>query len=106
MGLTFKENCPDIRNTRVIDVIERLNESVYDIDVYDPWVDKERALLEYDISLINQPALGAYDAIILAVAHEKFKTMSLKQVKKFGKEKHIIYDVKYLFGPNEVDGRL
>ena len=106
MGLTFKENCPDIRNTRVIDIIERLTECGYDIDVYDPWVDKEKAILEYNITPVNQPASGAYDAIILAVAHDEFISMSLKQIKKFGKEKHIVYDVKYLFGPNDVDGRL
>ena len=106
MGLAFKENCPDIRNTRVIDVIERLTECGCDIDVYDPWVDKDNAILEYNITLINQPVLGAYDAIILAVAHGEFKTMSIKQIKKFGKEKHIVYDVKSLFGPNDVDGRL
>jgi UDP-N-acetyl-D-galactosamine dehydrogenase len=106
MGFTFKENCPDIRNTRVIDVIEKLTECDCDVDVYDPWISIDKAALEYNITPINKPASGVYDAIILAVAHDEFKQMSLNQIKKFGKEKHIIYDVKYLFGPNDVDGRL
>ncbi len=106
MGLTFKENCPDIRNTGVIDIIDKLTEVGADIDVYDPWVDKDNAAVEYNIKPINEPTLGIYDAIILAVAHDEFKQMSLDKIKKFGKDRHIVYDVKYLFGPDEVDGRL
>ena len=106
MGLTFKENCPDIRNTRVIDIVEKFVELNSNVDVYDPWVKKDAAELEYNINLINKLDLCKYDAIILAVAHDKFKEISLEHIKSFAKENHIIYDVKYLFNSNDVDGRL
>lgn len=106
MGLTFKENCPDIRNTRVIDLVKEFKNFNCDVDVYDPWVNKAQAMDEYNIKLIDQPAIGKYDVIILAVAHDVIKDFSLKKIKALGKTNHVLYDVKYLLGPNDVDGRL
>ena len=106
MGLTFKENCPDLRNTRVVDVVEEFEGFNCNVDVYDPWVDKDEAMHEYDIKPIDQPVEGKYDAILLAVAHDEFKELSLEQIKAFGKDNHVLYDIKYLLGANEVDGRL
>ena len=106
MGLAFKENCPDIRNTRVVDLIEQFDSFNCSTEVYDPWVDKDAAMDEYKIKLIEEPMEGKYDAIILAVAHDVFKNLSSEQIKTFGKENHIIYDIKYLLENEEVDGRL
>jgi UDP-N-acetyl-D-glucosamine/UDP-N-acetyl-D-galactosamine dehydrogenase len=106
MGLTFKENCPDLRNTRVIDLIEEFKGFNCNVDVYDPWVDKDEAVHEYGIKPIDQPVEGKYDTIILAVAHDEFKELSLEQIKAFGKDNHVLYDIKYLLKANEVDGRL
>ena len=106
MGLAFKENCPDIRNTKVADLIEELNNFNCSVDVYDPWVDKLEAMHEYNVELINAPVKGKYDAIVIAVAHDKFKDYSLSQIKDFGKDNHVIYDIKYLLSADHVDGRL
>ena len=106
MGLTFKENCPDLRNTRVVDLVEEFEGFNCNIDVYDPWVDKDEAVHEYGIKPIDQPVEGKYDAILLAVAHDEFKALSLEQIKAFGKDNHVLYDIKYLLDANEVDGRL
>ena len=106
MGLAFKENCPDIRNTKVADLIKELNIFNCSVDVYDPWVDKIEAMHEYNIELINAPAKGKYDAIVIAVAHDKFKDYSSNEIKDFGKDNHIIYDIKYLLNADDVDGRL
>jgi UDP-N-acetyl-D-glucosamine/UDP-N-acetyl-D-galactosamine dehydrogenase len=106
MGLTFKENCPDIRNTRVVDVVEELESFNCHVDVYDPWVNKDEVVHEYHIRPISQPVKGKYDAIVLAVAHDEFKKLSLEQIKAFGKENYVLYDIKYLLDANDVDGRL
>ena len=106
MGLTFKENCPDLRNTRVVDLVEEFKEFNCNVDVYDPWVDKDEAVHEYGIKPIDQPIEGKYDAILLAVAHDEFKELTLEQIKAFGKDNHVLYDIKYLLDANEVDGRL
>ena len=106
MGLTFKENCPDIRNTRVVDLIEQFDNFNCSTEVYDPWVDTGAAMDEYKIKLIEEPVEGKYDAIILAVAHDIFKNLSSVQIKTFGKENHVIYDIKYLLDNEDVDGRL
>jgi UDP-N-acetyl-D-glucosamine/UDP-N-acetyl-D-galactosamine dehydrogenase len=106
MGLTFKENCPDLRNTRVVDLVKEFEGFNCNVDVYDPWVDNDKALHEYGIKPIDQPIEGKYDAILLAVAHDEFKELSLKQIKAFVKDNHVIYDIKYLLDANEVDGRL
>ena len=106
MGLAFKEDCPDIRNTRIIDLIEDFNNLNCSVNVYDPWVNKSQAIHEYGIEIIDKPIEGSYDAIILAVAHSEFKDMSMTQIKALGKKNSIIYDIKYLFKAKEVDGRL
>jgi len=106
MGLAFKENCPDIRNTRVVDLVEEFESFNCSIDLYDPWVSQDQAMNEYNIKLIEQPTKGKYDAIVLAVAHDIIRELSLEQIKAFGKDNHVLYDIKYLLGPNEVDGRL
>jgi len=106
MGLAFKENCPDIRNTKVADLIEELNNFNCNVDVYDPWVDKLEAMDEYNIELINAPVKGKYDAIVIAVAHDRFKDYSSNEIKDFGKDNHVIYDIKYLLSADHVDGRL
>ena len=106
MGLTFKENCPDIRNSKVIDLISEFEEFNCHVDVYDPWVELKRADDEYNLSLIAKPIRGKYDAIVLAVAHDEFKELSLEEVKAYGKDDHVLYDIKFLFKNSEVDGRL
>ncbi len=106
MGLTFKENCPDLRNTRVIDVISKLEDSGLIVDVWDPWVNKEEALKEYGISPIKTPEIGVYDGIIMAVAHEDFIKMGENGIRKFGAKKHVLYDLKYILSADESDLRL
>jgi len=106
MGLTFKENCPDLRNTRVVDLVKEFEGFNCNVNVYDPWVSKDEAVHEYNIKPINKPIKGKYDAILLAVAHDEFKQLSLEQIKAFGKDNHVLYDIKYLLKANEVDGRL
>ena len=106
MGLTFKENCPDHRNTRVIDLIKSFKDFNCNVDVYDPWVDKNQANHEYGIQLIDKPVKGNYDAIIIAVNHDEFKALTGDQIRAFGKTNHVLYDIKYLLKANESDGRL
>lgn len=106
MGLTFKENCPDIRNTKVIDIVSELKEYGVTADVYDPWVDSKEAEHEYGITPVKTPANGSYDAIILAVAHQQFREMGVKGIKALAKPEHILYDLKYLLNANDADLRL
>ena len=106
LGFAFKENCPDLRNTRVIDIIEALKTLHANIEVYDPWVVAEDAHREYSIELINEPMQNHYDAIILAVAHEQFAQMSVNGIRAYGKKNSILFDVKYVLPKNQVDGRL
>jgi len=106
MGLTFKENCPDIRNTRVVDLVAEFESFNCHVDVYDPWVDKQEAEEEYGITPIEEPLTGSYDAVILAVAHDEFKELGAERVHSYGKDQHILYDTKYLLNRDDVDGRL
>jgi len=107
MGLTFKEDCPDLRNTRVVDIIKEFGDYNCQIDVYDPWVNIAEAEHEYNITPVtDKPADGQYDAIILAVSHRQFKEMGLDKIKALGKTNSVIYDIKYLFPAGSVDGRL
>lgn len=106
MGLTFKENCPDLRNTRVVDIIQEFQHLHAKIDVYDPWVNKEEARNEYGITPIDEAEQGKYDAIVLAVPHKEFIEMGATQIRSFGKPEHILYDVKYLFPAEQTDARL
>ena len=106
MGLAFKENCPDIRNTRIIDLIHALSEYHANVDIIDPWVDKKEAKAELGVTLIDKPEPGKYDAIIIAVAHDDFKKLGSQGIHALGRNPHIIYDIKYLLPANQVDGRL
>ncbi|WP_180094659.1 MULTISPECIES: Vi polysaccharide biosynthesis UDP-N-acetylglucosamine C-6 dehydrogenase TviB [unclassified Acinetobacter] len=106
LGLSFKENCPDIRNTRIIDIVNELKEYHTNIDVYDPWVDAAEAEHEYGISPVQSVKEGTYDAVILAVAHEQFKEMGAEKIRALGKEAHILYDLKYVLSQAESDIRL
>lgn len=106
LGLAFKENCPDIRNTRVTDVIRDLQEYSVQVDVYDPWVNPDESDAEYGIRTINQPEQGAYDAILVAVAHQQFREMGAEQLHALGKPVHVLYDLKYVVDKQSVDLRL
>lgn len=106
MGMTFKENCPDIRNTKVIDSILKLKEYDMNVDVYDPWVNVEGAQHEYGITPVSAPVPGKYDAIILAVAHREFREIGVAGVRSFGKERHVLFDLKYVLPKDAVDIRL
>jgi UDP-N-acetyl-D-galactosamine dehydrogenase len=106
LGLTFKENCPDIRNTKVIDIIAELKEYGMAPEIYDPWVDPAEAQAEYGLQLLEKPAVQTYDAVIVAVAHHQFKTLGSAGIRSFGKAKHLVYDLKYLLPKQESDIRL
>lgn len=106
MGLAFKENCPDLRNTRVVDIIAELKDYNCDVDVFDPWVSPEEAFHEYKISMLRKPKSGIYDAIILAVAHQDFKAMGAVAIRELGKKSSILYDLKYVFALEDSDLRL
>jgi UDP-N-acetyl-D-galactosamine dehydrogenase len=105
MGLTFKENCPDLRNTKVVDIISELQEYNINIDIYDPWVSKEEAIEEYGLSLIDEPT-NDYEAVIVAVAHNEFIDLGAEGVRKFLKNDGLLYDLKSLFEKSESDIRL
>jgi UDP-N-acetyl-D-galactosamine dehydrogenase len=107
LGLTFKEGCPDLRNTKVIDVVRGLAGYHAHVDIYDPWIDIAEAEHEYGVTpLKDQPQANTYDAIILAVAHPEFLQMGAAGIHTFGKPEHVLYDVKSLLGKAETDGRL
>jgi UDP-N-acetyl-D-galactosamine dehydrogenase len=106
MGLTFKENCPDLRNTRVVDIIRELGEYNIEVDVYDPWVDADEAVAEYGIKPVQTPAAHAYDGIILAVAHHQFVDMGVAAIRALGKDQHVLYDLKYVLSADQADLRL
>ena len=108
MGITFKENCPDIRNTKAIDVINELKQYSCEVDVYDPWASKEEVKKEYGLNLLNSPLPGdiggLYDGIVLAVAHKEFKDLNLSNLRNG--HNAVIYDIKGIWKKEEVDGRL
>ena len=106
MGLTFKENCPDLRNTRVVDIVNELAEYNINVDVYDPWVDPEECEREYGIKPIQTLKEGTYDGIVLAVAHEQFKAMGIDRIRAIGKDEHVLYDLKHVYDADSVDIRL
>ncbi len=106
MGLTFKENCPDLRNTRVTDIISELESYTANVDVYDPMIDANEAEREYGIRPIEKPKTGTYDAVILAVAHDQFKQMGVAAIRALGKSQSVLYDVKHVLPADQVDGRL
>ncbi|MCG8392821.1 MAG: Vi polysaccharide biosynthesis UDP-N-acetylglucosamine C-6 dehydrogenase TviB [Pseudomonadales bacterium] len=106
MGLTFKENCPDLRNTRVVDVVKELQDYNITVDVYDPWIDAGESEHEYGITPVTQPEAAGYDGIILAVGHRQFKDMGVEDIRGFGKPEHVLYDLKYILSKDSVDLRL
>ncbi|MDR5836679.1 Vi polysaccharide biosynthesis UDP-N-acetylglucosamine C-6 dehydrogenase TviB [Caballeronia sp. LZ034LL] len=106
MGLSFKENCPDLRNTRVVDIIHALKEYSLDVDVWDPWVSKEEASHEYGLELVDSPNAGAYDAIVVAVAHREFARLGADALHAYGKSTHVLYDLKYVLAREASDLRL
>ncbi|MCG9767304.1 Vi polysaccharide biosynthesis UDP-N-acetylglucosamine C-6 dehydrogenase TviB [Pseudoalteromonas piscicida] len=106
MGLTFKENCPDLRNTKVVDIVAELNEYNINVDIVDPWCSNEEAQHEYALSLTTEHKQDHYDAIILAVGHNEFKELGAEEIKTFGKKEHVLYDLKYVLPKQAVDMRL
>ncbi|AJE35672.1 MULTISPECIES: Vi polysaccharide biosynthesis UDP-N-acetylglucosamine C-6 dehydrogenase TviB [Aeromonas] len=106
MGLTFKENCPDLRNTKVVDIISELKEYNINVDIVDPWCSNAEAQYEYGLSLCEQPKANHYDAIIMAVAHNEFREMGAQAIRALGKASHVLYDLKYLLDKHNVDMRL
>lgn len=106
MGLTFKENCPDLRNTRVVDIVHELKTYNAHVDVYDPWVSAAEAEHEYGIHPVSELIEGQYDAIILAVAHQQFQAMGVERIRALGKPNAVLFDIKYVLPREAVDGRL
>ena len=106
LGLTFKENCPDVRNTKVVDIIRELQTYGAVVDVHDPWVDRDEAKAEYGIDLVVQPEQSSYDAVVIAVAHEQFRQLGADGIRSFGKPASLLYDIKYLLPADAVDDRI
>ena len=106
LGLAFKENCPDLRNTRVVDIVAELDKYHANVDIFDPWVDPEEAQREYGVNLINSPENNHYDAIILAVAHEQFLSLGPEAIRGFGTKESVLYDIKSILPKESVDARL
>ena len=106
LGFAFKPNCPDSRNTKVIDLYHQLIKHDCKVDIYDPWNDKASVKKDYNIDLIKYPKEKSYDVVIIAVGHEEFRLMGLQTIKSFCKTKNVIFDLTYLFKEKEVDGRL
>jgi UDP-N-acetyl-D-galactosamine dehydrogenase len=106
LGLAFKENCPDLRNTRVVDVVAEFRSVGAEVDVYDPWVAADEAEKEYGLNLIQALPEATYDAIILAVAHDQFREMGAARLRVLGKPEHVLYDLKYVLAAGESDLRL
>lgn len=106
LGLTFNENCPDLRNTRVIDVIAALKDYNLEVDVHDPWVNAEDAKHEYDLEMIAEPEQNTYDAITLAVAHNEFRDLANPEIRNWATKNGVIYDLKHVLPAEIIDGRL
>ena len=106
LGLTFKENCPDVRNSKVVDVINALRNLVFNVDIYDPWVSDQDCMAQHQLTLVSELKEDYYDGVLIAVAHDEFKLMGIKKIKKLCKKESVIYDLKYLFDSNLTDLRL
>lgn len=106
MGLAFKENCPDVRNSRVVDVVEELQSYHANVEVYDPWVNPQDAEEAYGLVPVKELEAGRYHGIVLAVAHRQFKEMGIERIRALGRAEHVLYDIKHMFPANAVDGRL
>ncbi|MGO1073717.1 nucleotide sugar dehydrogenase [Lysobacter sp. CA199] len=106
LGITFKENCADLRNTRVIDLAQEFGEYRAVVDIHDPWAHAEEARREYGVNMVDRPEAGAYDAIVVAVSHEQFRTLGAAGARAYGKPGALLYDIKSLYPRAEVDARL
>jgi UDP-N-acetyl-D-glucosamine/UDP-N-acetyl-D-galactosamine dehydrogenase len=106
LGLAFKENCPDVRNTKVVDIVRELSSFGSTVDVHDPWCDVDEAKHEYDLDLVTAPENGAYDVVIIAVAHNEFRILGEAGIRAFCKATSVLYDIKYVLPANQVDDRL
>jgi UDP-N-acetyl-D-galactosamine dehydrogenase len=106
MGLTFKENCPDVRNTKIVDVVRELQKYGCKVDVFDPWADLDETEHEYGLRPVQKVKPSTYDAVVIGVAHQQFRDMGIRKVRALGKKNHVLYDIKYVFRCGEVDGRL
>lgn len=106
LGLTFKEDCPDLRNTKVVDIVNELSDYGINVDCYDPWINAADAEHEYGITPVTAPEQAAYDAVIIAVAHKEFKEMGAEGIRSFGKPEHVLYDLKYILPAEAADLRL
>ena len=106
LGITFKENCPDIRNTRIVEVFKKFKDFGCDVDIYDPCVSAVEVKKEYKINLIDSPKKGKYDGILIALAHDEFRGYSVTTLRNFAKKNHVLFDVKYIFEKKYVDGKL
>jgi UDP-N-acetyl-D-galactosamine dehydrogenase len=106
LGLTFKENCPDIRNSKVVDVVREFGKYGAEVDVYDPWADQAETLHEYGIRTVRKLVPGRYDAAVMAVAHDEFRELGIKGVRRLCRKAHVVYDIKHVFKFGESDGRL
>jgi UDP-N-acetyl-D-glucosamine/UDP-N-acetyl-D-galactosamine dehydrogenase len=106
LGLTFKENCPDVRNSKIVDVVRELKKFGSKVDVYDPWADADEAEHEYGLRPVKKLKNGLYDAVVVGVAHNEFRKLGIDKVRALGKKNHVLYDIKYVFPTAAVDGRL
>jgi UDP-N-acetyl-D-galactosamine dehydrogenase len=106
LGITFKGDCPDVRNTKIVDIIKELKDFNMSVDVHDTWANADEVEHEYGITLTQSPNLAYYDAVMLAVDHDEFKQMGEQKLRAFGKEKHVLYDVKHVLALHESDIRL
>ena len=106
LGLTFKENCPDLRNTRVVDVVAELRDYGVEVDVHDPWADAQEAHDEYGLDLVTEPEAGAYDGVVLAVAHEAFRVLGAERLRGYGRTGGVFMDLKSVFARGDSDLRL
>jgi UDP-N-acetyl-D-glucosamine/UDP-N-acetyl-D-galactosamine dehydrogenase len=106
LGLTFKENCPDVRNSKIVDVVRELKKFGSKVDVYDPWADADEAEHEYGLRPVKKLRNGLYDAVVIGVAHNEFRKLGIDKVRALGKKNHVLYDIKYVFPTAAVDGRL
>ncbi len=106
LGVAFKENCPDIRNSKVVDIVRELESYGSDVDVHDPWVDPEDAQSSYGLTLTARPEHGVYDAVVIAVAHREIKAMGAEGIRSFGREPSVVYDIKYVLPASDSDDRL
>ena len=106
LGLTFKENCPDVRNTKVFDLVCELQGYKAAVDVFDPWADAAEVREEYGLDLVSDPQHGGYDAVVIAVAHDQVRELGAEGIHAFGRDPHVVYDIKHLLSKDEVDGRL